>query len=178
LPCSAQALSAVFTQTHYKVTEAAIKITSIYSRREESAKKFAEDYNCERWTLNMEEAIAIPDVDIVCIALPNNLHEAAVMLCCKHKKAVMTTKPLGSNAEEAKRMLLAVEEAGIFNGYLEDLVYTPKFIKANESVKNGALGRDAYGPSQGKHIPARTAIGSGILNRPAVVAYSTSVAIA
>jgi predicted dehydrogenase len=29
----------------------------------------------------MEEAIAHPAVSIVCIALPNNLHEAAVMLC-------------------------------------------------------------------------------------------------
>ena len=58
------------------------------------------------------------------------MHEEAVMLCCKHNKAVITTKPLGRNAEEGLRMLKAVEEAGIFNGYLEDLVYTPKFIKA------------------------------------------------
>jgi predicted dehydrogenase len=71
------------------------KVVSVYSRREESAKKFAQDYNCEHWTLNMEESIAHPNVDVVCISLPNNLHEAAVMLCCKHKKAVITTKPLG-----------------------------------------------------------------------------------
>jgi predicted dehydrogenase len=127
------------------------KIVSIYARREESAKKFAHDYQCEHWTTNMEEAIAHSSVDIVCIALPNNLHEAAVLLCCKHKKAVMTTKPLARNAEEAKRMLLAVEEAGIFNGYLEDLVYTPKFLKANESVKNGALGRILWAKSRETH---------------------------
>ena len=117
------------------------KIVSIYSRREESAKKFAEDYQCHHYTTVMEEAIAREDVDIVCISLPNHLHEEAVMLCCKHKKAVMTTKPLGRNAAEAKRMLEAVEAAGIFNGYLEDLVYTPKFIKASQSVHEGALGR-------------------------------------
>ena len=99
----------------------------------------------------MEEAIAHPDVDIVCISLPTNLHEAAVMMCCKHKKAVMTTKPLGRNGEEAKRMLIAVEEAGIFNGYLEDLVYTPKFIKANQSVKEGALGRVLWAKSRETH---------------------------
>jgi predicted dehydrogenase len=99
----------------------------------------------------MEEAIVNPNVDIVCIALPNNLHEAAVMLCCKHKKAVMTTKPLGRNAAEAKRMLIAVEEAGIFNGYLEDLVYTPKFIKATQSVKEGALGRILWAKSRETH---------------------------
>src|SRR5207344_2792195 len=102
------------------------KIVSIYSRKEESAKKFAEDYHVAFATTNMEEAIARPEVQVVCISLPNNLHEAAVMLCCKHKKAVITTKPLGRNASEAKRMLESVEKAGIFNGYLEDLVYTPK----------------------------------------------------
>ncbi|MEI8098271.1 MAG: Gfo/Idh/MocA family oxidoreductase [Sediminibacterium sp.] len=127
------------------------KVVSIYSRREESAQKFANDYQCAHWTTNMEESIANPDVDIVCIALPNNLHEAAVMLCCKHKKAVMTTKPLGRNAAEAKRMLLAVEEAGIFNGYLEDLVYTPKFIKAEASVREGALGRILWAKSRETH---------------------------
>lgn len=127
------------------------RIVSIYSRREESAKKFAADYNCHHWTTQMEEAISREDVDIVCIALPNNLHEEAVLLCCKHKKAVMTTKPLGRNATEAKRMLEAVEAAGIFNGYLEDLVYTPKFIKAHESVQNGALGRVLWAKSRETH---------------------------
>ena len=127
------------------------KIVSIYSRREESAKSFAQDYKVPHWTTNMEEAIARPDVDVVCISLPNNLHEQAVMLCCKHKKSVMTTKPLGRNATEAKRMLEAVESAGIFNGYLEDLVYTPKFIKAHESVKNGALGRILWAKSREAH---------------------------
>ncbi|HYF30548.1 MAG TPA: Gfo/Idh/MocA family oxidoreductase [Chitinophagaceae bacterium] len=127
------------------------KIVSIYSRRVESAQQFAKDYQVAHHTIDMEEAIARPDVDIVCISLPNHLHEPAVMLCCKHKKAVMTTKPLGRNATEAKRMLDAVEKAGIFNGYLEDLVYTPKFLKAHESVKNGALGRILWAKSRETH---------------------------
>jgi predicted dehydrogenase len=127
------------------------KVVSIYARREEAAKQFASDYSCAHWTTEMEEAIAHPDVDVVCISLPNHIHEIAVMLCCKHKKAVMTTKPLGRNAEEAKRMLIAVEEAGIFNGYLEDLVYTPKFIKASQSVKEGAIGRVLWAKSRETH---------------------------
>jgi predicted dehydrogenase len=126
-------------------------IVSIYSRRKESAEKFARDYNCKHSTTEMEEAIAHPEVDLVCIALPNNLHEIAVLLCCKHKKAVMTTKPLGRNATEARRMLEAVEDAGIFNSYLEDLVYTPKFMKAHDSVKNGALGRILWAKSRETH---------------------------
>ncbi len=127
------------------------KIVSVYSRREESAKKFADDYGCGHWTTEMEASIANPDVQVVCIALPNNLHELAVLQCCKHKKAVITTKPLGRNATEAKRMLEAVEAAGIFHGYLEDLVYTPKFIKAYDTVKNGALGRILWAKSRETH---------------------------
>jgi len=126
-------------------------IVSIYSRRKESAEKFAKDYRCKYVTTDMEEAIAHRDVDLVCISLPNNLHEIAVLLCCKHKKAVMTTKPLGRNATEARRMLEAVEDAGIFNAYLEDLVYTPKFLKAHASVQNGALGRILWAKSRETH---------------------------
>lgn len=127
------------------------KIVSIYSRKEESAKKFADDYSVTHMTTSMEEAISIPEVEIVCISLPNNIHEEAVALCCKHKKAVMCTKPLGRNAEESKRMMMMVEEAGIFNGYLEDLVYTPKFIKAHASVQAGALGRILWAKSRETH---------------------------
>jgi predicted dehydrogenase len=127
------------------------KIVSIYSRREESARKFAADYRVDFWTTDMEAAISRPEVDVVCISLPNNLHEAAVLLCCKHKKAVITTKPLGRNGEEARRMLQAVEQAGIFNGYLEDLVYTPKFLKALQSVQAGSLGRILWAKSRETH---------------------------
>lgn len=127
------------------------KIVTVYSRRQESADKFAADYKVEFASTSMEAAITRADVEVVCIALPNNLHEEAVMLCCKHKKAVITTKPLGRNATEARRMLDAVERAGIFNGYLEDLVYAPKFLKAHESVKNGALGRILLAKSREAH---------------------------
>ena len=97
-------------------------IVSIYARREESAKKFAGDYRCPHWTTNMEEAIAHPEVDLVCISLPNNLHEMAVLLCCKHGKGRNDHQTPGSQCHRSQCMLEAVEDAEIFNGYLEDLV--------------------------------------------------------
>lgn len=127
------------------------QVVAIYARREESAQKFAADYGCPIWGTSMEEIIAHPGVEVVCVALPNNLHEPAVMLCAKHRKAVVSTKPLGRNAAEALRMMQAVEEAGIFAGYLEDLCYTPKFLKALASVKNGALGRILWAKSRETH---------------------------
>ena len=127
------------------------RVVSIYSRRQESVDRFMKDYGTPFGTTVMEEAIARPEVDVVCVALPNNLHEEAVRLCCKHRKAVICTKPLARNAAEAKRMLEMTEEAGIFAGYLEDLVYTPKFIKAWESVQKGALGRVLWAKSRETH---------------------------
>tara|TARA_B100001113_G_scaffold348984_1_gene343698 strand:+ start:129 stop:1325 length:1197 start_codon:yes stop_codon:yes gene_type:complete len=127
------------------------RVISVYSRNSESAKKFANDYNVPHYTSDMQESISNSNVDIVCIALPNNLHEEAVNLCCKHNKAVICTKPLGRSAEEAKRMLQAVEKAGIFAGYLEDLCYTPKFIKALETIKSGGLGKITWAKSREAH---------------------------
>jgi predicted dehydrogenase len=127
------------------------RVVSVYSRREEQARQFAADYKVPHFTVSMEEAIAHPSVTIVCIALPNHLHEEAVRLCCRHKKAVLCTKPLGRTAAEALVMLKSVEAAGIFHGYLEDLVYTPKFLKAHSSVRAGALGRILWAKSRETH---------------------------
>ncbi len=127
------------------------RVVAIYARSEKNAKKFADDYGCGFWSTDLDAVVSHPSVDIVCIALPNNIHETAVMACVKHKKAVVTTKPLGRNGEEALRMMQAVEKAGIFAGYLEDLCYTPKFLKALASVKEGALGRILWAKSRETH---------------------------
>lgn len=126
-------------------------ITSVYSRTMDSARKFGEDYQVSAVSDNMEEAINRDDVDIVCIALPNHQHEEAVMRCVEFGKAVMCTKPLGRNGAEALRMMKAVEDAGIFNGYLEDLVYTPKFMKAYDTIQQGGLGRILWAKSRETH---------------------------
>jgi len=64
---------------------------------------------------------------------------------------VLCTKPLGRNAAEALRMMQACEEAGVFAGYLEDLCYTPKFLKSLNSVKSGAIGRILWAKSRETH---------------------------
>jgi predicted dehydrogenase len=127
------------------------RIVMIQSRRQDQADAFAADYRVPHATTDLEAAIAHPDVDTVVIALPNFLHEEAVMLCVKHRKAVLCTKPLGRNAEEGYRMLSAVESAGLFNGYLEDLVYTPKFLKAHKLIAGGGLGRILWARSREAH---------------------------
>lgn len=127
------------------------RIITVYSRNEDNAKRFAEDYELESYSTSMEEVIMNEAVEVVIISLPNHLHEEAVMACVKAGKAVLCTKPLGRTANEAKNMLEAVEKAGIFAGYLEDLCYTPKFLKSVESVNNGSLGKILWTKSREAH---------------------------
>jgi predicted dehydrogenase len=127
------------------------RVTMVYSRTEERVREFAKEWDIPKWTTDMAEAINDPETSVVVIGLPNNLHEEAVRLAAEAGKAVLCTKPLARTAEEAKRILDIVEKAGVFHGYLEDLVYTPKTLKAIRSVQNGALGRVLWTRSRETH---------------------------
>jgi predicted dehydrogenase len=127
------------------------QVKVIYSRTPERAQQFAGEWNIPRWSTDLTEAINDPETDVVVIGLPNNQHEEAVRLAAQAGKAVLCTKPLARTAAEAKRMLEAVEAAGVFHGYLEDLVYTPKTLKALKSVQNGALGKVLWARSRETH---------------------------
>ncbi len=123
----------------------------VYSRDAKRGEAFAKKHGIPRWTTSMKEAVNDPEVEVVVIGLPNNLHLEAVMLAVDAKKAVLCTKPLGRNAKDAKEMLDAVGKAGIMNGYLEDLVYTPKTLKALQSVRSGAIGQVTWARSRETH---------------------------
>lgn len=127
------------------------KVQMVYSRSEDKVKAFAEEWGIPNWSTDMAEAIQSSAADIVVIGLPNHLHEEAVRLAAEAGKAVLCTKPLGRTAAEAKRMLDIVEAAGVFHGYLEDLVYTPKTLKSIRSVQNGALGKVLWARSREAH---------------------------
>ncbi|HAD07426.1 MAG TPA: oxidoreductase [Anaerolineaceae bacterium] len=127
------------------------QVVVAYSRRAEQAQKFAAEFGIPRWTTDMAEAIRDPEVDTVVIGLPNYLHKQAALLAAEAGKAVLCTKPLATNADEALEMLEAVEKAGVFHGYLEDLVYTPKTLKALESARKGALGKVLWARSRETH---------------------------
>jgi predicted dehydrogenase len=116
------------------------RVQIVYGRDRERAQAFAAKHGIPHSTTSMEEAVSAEDVDAVVIGLPNYMHEAAVTAAANAGKAVLCTKPLGRNADEALRMLEAVEKAGVFHAYLEDLVYTPKTLKSLESVRAGAVG--------------------------------------
>ncbi len=127
------------------------RVEMVYSRSEDRAKQFAEEWGIPKWTTDMAAAIQDADTDTVVIGLPNNLHLEATRLAVEAGKAILCTKPLARNAKEAKTMLDLVEEAGVFGGYLEDLVYTPKTLKSIQAVNKGSLGQVLWARSRETH---------------------------
>lgn len=123
----------------------------VFSRDEAKGRAFAAKHGVPKWTTSMKKAITDPGVDVVIVALPNNLHLEAVKLAAAAKKAVFCTKPLGRNATEAYKMLDLVENAGVTHGYMEDLVYTPKTLKAVKNVRSGAIGQVTWARSRETH---------------------------
>ncbi|HEY0776874.1 MAG TPA: Gfo/Idh/MocA family oxidoreductase, partial [Gemmatirosa sp.] len=116
------------------------RVGVVYSRDDGRARAFAARWDVPRHTTDLRAAIEDPSTDTVVVALPNHRHEEAVTLAAQAGKAVLCTKPLGRTRAEALRMLETVERAGVFHGYLEDLVYTPKLLKAVDAVGAGAVG--------------------------------------
>jgi predicted dehydrogenase len=127
------------------------RVTTVYSRSPERGAAFAQRWGIPRHTTSLEDAINDPDTDVVVVALPNFLHEEAISLAAAAGKAVLCTKPLARDAAEAKRILDTVEQAGVFAGYLEDLVYTPKTLKAVAAVGSGAIGDVTWVRSRETH---------------------------
>jgi len=143
-------ISDFYTQTLHG-QRGADRVRVVYSRTAERGQAFSERWGIPQHTTDMEAAIRHADTDVVVVALPNQLHEQAVSAAAAAGKAVLCTKPLGRTAAEAARMLATVEAAGVFGGYLEDLCYTPKTLKAVAAVEGGALGDVTWVRSRETH---------------------------
>ena len=127
------------------------RVEVVYSRSDERGAAFRSRWGIPHSTTSMKEAVNHPDTDVVVVGLPNHLHEEAIGLAAAAGKAVLCTKPLARTAEEAKRILDIVEQAGVFGGYLEDLCYTPKTLKAIAAVNGGAVGDVTWVRSREAH---------------------------
>ena len=127
------------------------RIHTVCALTDEEAEAFARKWGIPEWTSDMTAAVGSPETDLVIVGLPNNLHKTAVLAAAEAGKSVLCTKPLGRTAGEALEILEAVEKAGVFAGYLEDLVYTPKTLKSLASVRNGSLGKVLWVRSRETH---------------------------
>lgn len=89
-------------------------LAAVYSRKEDTARKFAEENGCERFFADLNEMANCNDIDVVYIASPNSLHFEQTLLFLKNKKHVICEKPIFSNVSEFEIAFKCAEENGVF----------------------------------------------------------------
>src|SRR5260370_12330044 len=81
------------------------QVTIVYGRDKRKAADFAARWNIPRSSDAMLAVAADKDVDLLVIALPNNLHLEAALLAAQHKNNVTFTTPLPLNTPQPPNML-------------------------------------------------------------------------
>jgi predicted dehydrogenase len=117
------------------------QVVVVYGRDKRKVADFAARWNIPESSDDMAAVAARSDIDLLVIALPNNLHLDAALLAAQHKKNVACTKPLARNAQEARKMLEAVQQAGVLHCYGETEVFSPAVMRAKTLIDEGAIGR-------------------------------------
>jgi predicted dehydrogenase len=117
------------------------EVAAVCSATEANVKAFAQRHGIPRWFTDYRKMFELPDLDIVVLGLPNDLHCEATLAAAAAGKHVVCEKPLCLNLAEADRMIDACRKARVKLMYAEELCFTPKYVRLKHLVDEGALGR-------------------------------------
>src|SRR5262245_38275262 len=117
------------------------KVVAIASPTPGKARAFAQKHHIEHAFENYRDLLALDDVDMVNVALPNDLHAEVVIAAAKSGKHVVCEKPLCLTLEQADEMIEACKKAGVLFMYAEELLFAPKYVRAKQLVEEGAIGK-------------------------------------
>jgi predicted dehydrogenase len=147
------------------------ELVACTSRSAKRSAAFAEKWKITAYA-TMNEVCADPRVEIVIVALPNEIHLEACEIAARHGKAIICTKPLARTEAEAQKILDVVNAAGVWHGYAESSVFSPNVAKAYEMLQAGGIGtlltmraREGHsGPHAAHFWDAETAGGGALLD--------------
>ena len=149
----------------------------LVGRNEERLRAIAERHGLERWTTNLDEVLADPEVDVYFDTQVTSARETALMQAIEAGKHVYTEKPVATSLDGAVRLARAAKAAGITHGVVHDKLFLPGVIKLHRLMSEGFFGRVlsvrlefGYWVFEGDGIPAqrpswnyRAADGGGIV---------------
>ena len=102
---------------------------------------FADTWGYESVETDWRALIARPDIDLIDIAAPNNVHAEIALAAAKAGKMILCEKPLGMNAPEAMKMVKAVEKAKVPNMVWYNYRRIPAVTLAKQLIDEGKLGK-------------------------------------
>jgi predicted dehydrogenase len=116
-------------------------LKALCARDEAKAKAFAAQWGYESVETDWRKLVARKDVDAIDICVPNNLHAEIAIEAAKNKKMILCEKPLAMNSAEGKKMVDAVEKAGVANTVWYNYRRIPAVTLAKRLIDEGKLGK-------------------------------------
>ena len=116
------------------------ELIAVGSRSQETADSFADEFNVKYRHASYTALVQNPEVDVIYIATPHNLHYENTILCLNHNKAVLCEKPFAMNKAQSIEMIDLARQKNIF---LMEALWTkfhPHYLKTMEVLKAGTIG--------------------------------------
>jgi predicted dehydrogenase len=101
----------------------------------------ADEFGVPRALSDYHELVSLPEVDLVSVSAPPEMHHAMTMAAIAAGKHVLCEKPMALNAAEAREMATAAETAGVVNAINHEMRYGPVRRRIKELVDEGFLGK-------------------------------------
>lgn len=117
------------------------EVVAVASRTQEKAARFAAEHGIPDANDDYRRLLERSDIDLVTVAIPNDLHCRAVCEAAEAGKHVICEKPLARTLDEADRMIAACASNGRFLFYAEELLFAPKYVRAKQLVDEGGVGK-------------------------------------
>lgn len=118
-----------------------IEIGGLVEASPETARAKAEALGIERAYPSYEAALADPGIDVVHLAVPNQLHAPYAKAAIAAGKHVLCEKPLATTSEESAEIAALARESGVVAAVNYNLRFYPLVREARELVASGRLGR-------------------------------------
>jgi predicted dehydrogenase len=116
-------------------------LKTICARDAEKGKAFADQWGYESSVTDWRNLVDDKSIDLIDIASPNDTHMDIAIAAAEAGKMVMCEKPLGRSAAESRKMVDAVEKAGVANMVWYNYRRVPAVTLAKQLIDEGKLGK-------------------------------------
>ena len=117
------------------------RLVSVSSGSVVNAEAAAAEFSLEHFTGDWRETASHPDVDLVCITTPPNLHREMVLFAIEQGKHVLAEKPMAMNVAASEEMKAAADAAGVLALIDHELRFQPGRQNAWAMMREGAIGK-------------------------------------
>ncbi len=116
-------------------------LKTVCGRNAQKVQAFADAWQYESIETDWRDVIARDDIDVVDICTPNNSHAEIAIAAAEAGKAILCEKPLSMDAAQGRRMVEAVEKAGVANMVWYNYRRVPAVAFAKQMIDQGRLGK-------------------------------------